>query len=135
MSVYCFKTYRVGVSGSSVCLSTRQYHVVAFGKSEYLFCFLHCMIEHHINGIELLTEDRSNAPAQVQLPPRFQRGGHSDNINRRSETAHHTDGHSRKRADNDPLGFGIYRHCTGSVRNSVNVILDVIGSILIGGVL
>ena len=61
MSAYCFKTYRVGVSRFSVCLSTRQYHVVAFGKSEYLFCFLHCMIEHHINGIELLTEDRSNA--------------------------------------------------------------------------
>ena len=25
----------------------------------------------------------------------------------------YTDSHSRKRADNDSLGFGIYRHCTG----------------------
>ena len=64
MSAYCFKTNRIDVSGFSVSLSTRQYHVVAFGKSEYLFCFLHSMIEHHINGIELLTKNRSNAPAQ-----------------------------------------------------------------------
>ena len=115
--------YEFGASGKSADCAAGKNNIVARLQIERFYCGFACVVEQDIRRIDLLAENRENAPGERELIPHALICRNADNINGHAETRDHAHGSPGQGADDDSLGVDVDSHAAGSVRDSVAQIL------------
>ena len=87
-----FNLDRIGISCRAVYQTAGENDVISAFEIKQLLCLAKRLVEYDLHRAVFLGKGRGNAPAHIKLAPSSLVGGHTDDINGRSESAYHSCG-------------------------------------------